>query len=179
MLQTHHILFNELKHHLSYVRKEINNRTSIEDLLPLILTLGHSKMDMYAGNLSISMLFEETLSQIPSKNAPEFREWINSNNGYRMLQLSDQSEWIVRYATEKPLQFIHLHPGRYSPNTFRVSATILKTAVLTVAALQYDVIDEINTSTINHLRSKYLSQSPIKSLEKSMFLERMIAHLTI
>ncbi|MEL6562371.1 MAG: hypothetical protein AAFQ94_29650, partial [Bacteroidota bacterium] len=87
MLQTDQILFNALKHYLPYVRKEIGDRTSLEELLPLIQTLGHSKMDMYAGLLSISKLFEEILSQIPSKNVSEFKEWINSNNGYQSLQL--------------------------------------------------------------------------------------------
>lgn len=177
MLQTHQILFNALKHHLSYIRKEIGGRASLEELLPLIHTLGHSKMDMYTGNLSISKLFEEALLQIPSKDQLEFETWINLNDGFQKICLSDQSEWILRYALEKPKQFIHLHPGRYSPHTFRISATILKTAVLLVFSLKAGLIDSIDTKTINNIRVKYLKLSPIKNYNRSNQLQLIIEKL--
>ncbi len=177
MLKTSDILYNPYKHHLSFVINAIQNSDSIEALLPFIKTMGSSKMDMYYGKIQVADLFNDLIKQIPANDENDFKQWISSNNSFQTIKLTDQSTLVIRYAAGT--QFIHLHPGRYSIDTVRVSANVIKTAVIAVAALNHSQIMEINTETINELRTSLLELSPIANLEKSdqiNLLNELLSH---
>ena len=64
--------------------------------------------------------------------------------------------------------FVHVHPGRYSPNTFRVKANTIKTAILARAlALHYKRTD-YDIDLINEARIK-LSLSPVNEKVSSIY----------
>lgn len=173
MLLTSQILYNALKHHLAFICETIADHTETGPLLQTIRTLGSSKMDLYTGNLSVSNLLYETIDIIPVDDLISFKEWIYERNDYQTICLSDGSEWILRYA-ENSKKFIHLHPGRYVPHTFRVNANVIKTAVLTVFSFNNGLIKNLNTQSVNEVRRSYLNLSPIKDLDKSLQLSFVI-----
>lgn len=165
MLKKTDILYNPTKHHLSHLQSLIRSQKDIESLNSFVKILGGSKMDLYYGQLSVDDLLSEVISLIPAENRKAFASWIESDSDYQTIKVSDSSEWILRYAEND--RFIHLHPGRYTKSCIRVNANVLKTALLSVGFLKYQVISKIDTFNINEIRIKFLGLSPIDSLDKS------------
>jgi hypothetical protein len=58
-------------------------------------------------------------------------------------------------------RYVHVHPGRWAPQTRRVRANVLKTAVLVLADAARHGSDPLDLARINHLRTSYLGLSPL------------------
>lgn len=161
------ILFNPLKHHLSELRRRLSLLAPLEINVHL-LALGGSQMDMYAGELDTETIFSEVRAQLQAAGIhtrAEYEALLDGSNGYVTLVLSDTSNWILRLAADKAA-YIHLHPGRYSPHTFRVKASALKTALAYWVAQQHHLLTGNLLEDMNRLR-KGVGLSPLRSAEES------------
>ncbi|MFY0254284.1 hypothetical protein ACDQ55_10060 [Chitinophaga sp. 30R24] len=106
----------------------------------------------------------------------EYVAWLAASRGYATLTLSDASRWILRLATGKTV-YIHLHPGRYSPHTFRVKAAALKTALIYCWAIRKEhLLPEDKTVYINQLRA-HLQLPPLKNAAESSHIMALVAKL--
>ncbi|PSL48119.1 hypothetical protein CLV51_102981 [Chitinophaga niastensis] len=164
---TYPILFNSLKHHFTTLQYNLH-QLNPEALHFELLTIGGSQMDMYAGKLDITGIFREIMDQlyeagIHTRGA--YEQLLNIEGGYAEMVLSDSSRWVLRLAANKP-QYIHLHPARYSPHTFRVKAATLKTALSYHVAQQHKLLKGNLLEDINQLRSG-LELSPIRTVAES------------
>jgi hypothetical protein len=132
-------------------------------------------MDMYAGQLSTAVIFteiREQLLQAGVHNRLDYEAFLAQRQHYATLVLSDTSRWILRLAADKS-SYIHLHPGRYSPHTFRVKAAALKTALAWWIARQHHLLTGDLLKDLNDLRSG-LGLSPLRNVaESSHILEIM------
>jgi len=170
------ILFNALKHHRIFIRRQMQGLST--DALPALLkVLGNSQMDIYYGTLDLPGISEEViaaLQQTPVHDETSYLEWLQANKGYAEITLSDTSRWILLPGTE-PGRYIHLHPARYSPHSIRVKATILKTAIACMIALPADQQPDLHT--LNHIRRTLLDLSPVKDIAQCEHLLKVILML--
>lgn len=130
---------------------------------------------MYAGELSTEAIFteiREQLRQAGVHNRSDYEAFLAQSHHYATMVLSDTSKWILRLAADKSC-YIHLHPGRYSPHTFRVKAAALKTALAWWIAKQHHLLTGDLLKDLNHLRNG-LRLSPLRNVaESSHILEIM------
>ncbi|SHL19153.1 hypothetical protein SAMN05444266_102378 [Chitinophaga jiangningensis] len=169
------ILFNALKHHLSWLQDFIRTATP-DEFTAALLTLGASQMDLYCGELSVPVILGDIMAALEREQVQEksaFVQWVADNGGFREVILSDGSLWVLRYSERE--QYIHLHPGRYAAHCIRVKAGVLKTAV----AWQYKTRGTVppDLGAINELR-KEIGLSPVKTLEESRHLMSMVRLLS-
>ncbi|OMP79002.1 hypothetical protein [[Flexibacter] sp. ATCC 35208] len=167
------ILFNALKHHRGYIHQQIALATP--DTLPeLLKKLGNSQMDIYYGHLSQEGLFEEVLSHIPVADEAAYLAWLQG--AYREIILSDTSKWILLEGNV-PGQYIHIHPARYSPESMRVKATILKTAIACIVV--HPGVTHPDLNMVNHIRKTILGLSPVRDLAQCQHLWQVMNLLLI
>jgi len=130
---------------------------------------------MYAGTLGTNAIFTEIRAQLQQAGVhtrSDYEAFLAQHNQYAMLELSDTSRWILRLAADKSC-YIHLHPARYSPHTFRVKAAALKTALAWWIAKQRHVLTGDLLKDLNDLRHG-LRLSPLRNIaESSHILEIM------
>lgn len=175
-LTTIPILFNPLKHHFSALRQMLAQSDPAE-INTRLLALGGSQMDMYAGLLAPEAIFDEIRIQLKSAGVntrADYEAFLAKSGGYTEMTLSDTSVWILRLAEDKA-HYIHLHPGRYSPHTFRVKASALKTA-LAYQAAQHGLLTKDLLADLNQVR-KGLRLSPLRSTSESGHILEIIALL--
>jgi hypothetical protein len=149
------ILFNPLKHHLGFIRdfvvmrSDTDKNSSDKDLIRELKHLGTSVMDIYSGSMSVSnickevvqFMFERSLSEIKP-----FSEWAGvKTDDYRVVPLSDGSQWTVKYHNNNS-RFVHIFPARGSRYSFRVKSNTLKSALLYHIKVGKDYItgDDLN-----------------------------------
>jgi len=158
------LIFHAFKHHFKFGSDwlESNSGKWNDAICKDLKSLGSSLLDYYFGLLSAEQIKEEVLAYLSVHKLEEkevYSKWIDSNNGFREINLSDGSMWTLRFI-EKP-QFVHIHPSRHSPHTMRIKANILKTVLC-----YFLFEDRMNFTThiplINNYRVRYLGLSPIK-----------------
>jgi hypothetical protein len=175
------ILFNRWKHHLGFITENIIRTKSEEELKIIktnLLKIGESQMDLYTGSLSPEEILEQVYLFISSNklSAKEnYQSWLYSDlrKGYSQYSLSDNSNWTFRLSNEED-KFIHIHPSRYSPNSIRVKATVLKTAILVFSYLNFHKGSYIDINLINMIRKEYLDESPVKSIDNEKGLGKFL-----
>ncbi|WP_224998144.1 hypothetical protein [Cesiribacter sp. SM1] len=135
MLQhTAPILFNALKHHQGYLQQLIRQTPSSippHELSQLLLPIGAAQLDFYTGPLTVDAVTEEVKKLLQKQDyllQDKYTVWISSHKGYRLICLSDHSQWVLRVGNLSG-HWVHLHPARYSPHTIRQKAHTLKTAL--------------------------------------------------
>lgn len=178
------VLFHLLKHHLQWLRSftEESARQGpdvMSTVATKLLTVGNSQMDVYTGVLSPTMIAQEIMQQLASwqiVDSSTYAAWLKSSGGYRVVLLQDQSKWVLRWG-DIAAYYVHIHPARYSPDSVRVKASTLKTAVLVSIwnRLYPQVANEL--SEINLLRKKWLLLPPIQSLAEADGLRRVLEWL--
>src|SRR5262249_28302452 len=135
------VLFNLWKHHAQALRRQIQDAAAAGEsgLVALpgrLLVVGSELMDLYTGPLTPAEIGREVLAQLQTDNQLEretYSRWIAENGGYRLLTFAaDGSVWVLRYA-DKDERYVHVHPGRWTPQTRRVRANVVKTAVMVLA----------------------------------------------
>jgi len=135
-------------------------------------------MDLYNGEYSPNEISEQIINQLEMNNhlsAESYNYWLYENKtDYQSLTISDKSVWILRRSENKK-RYVHIHPGRYSPNTRRVKAITLKTAIFTLC---YEKISGTETDTIeriNYAREKYLNQPSLKEISDASGIGRLLS----
>lgn len=170
-IEKNNILFNGLKHHIQTVQQFIEVATA--DLLPInLLKIGGSQMDFYKGELTENQIFEEIIELLRGARVEtqhDFMTWVAVENGFQTLTLSDNSTWVLRLS-DKPQQFMHVHPARYSPQTVRVKAGTLKTCIaLAVLDRENRHVDDL--TFFNQIRVQFLGLSPVKQVAQMKALK--------
>ncbi len=160
------MLLNTWKHHASALRRRIRETTAPADLPALaanLVVIGTELMDLYLGALSPAAIGQEILDQLATDGtlAPEpFRASLKASGGYRLVDLSDSSRWVLRMGDETA-RYVHAHPGRYSPNSRRVRANVLKSAVMVLAYVGVQGGDPLDIKLVNDVRRTLLNLAPI------------------
>lgn len=174
------INFNCWKHHVGFIRKQIESvRKSIEleQLKFYLLKIGESQMDLYFGELSPSEISEHILNalhRVKIFESEQYKNWLTKDGrNYQLIKLNDNSVWTLRLG-EDVSRYVHIHPGRYSPNTVRVKATTLKTAIFLLCFERLGEIKSFETETVNQIRIKFLNEPPLKSLSSASGLRRLL-----
>ncbi len=173
------VLFNPLKHHLGYIKdyiyfnSEYENVIKQKEIIRELKHLGTSVMDIYTGSLSVDIICKEVKDSLEKKGNLEkesFARWTGTNiNNYRIISLSDSSQWILKCHTNK-LRFVHIFPARNSQLTFRIKANTLKSAILFNIQSGKDFI---SSDEINMIRT-LLNLSPIKESADMEAITEMI-----
>ena len=176
------INFNCWKHHAGFLKAQIRAialQKNINELNKHLLKIGESQMDLYFGNFSpvdiskqiTSFLMKQKLfSEVPFKN------WLRTEGNYQEASIEDKSTWILRLGENKT-RYLHIHPGRHSPNTIRVKANTLKTAILILYFIQIGELKTIDTKSINKIRKNFLNEPPIKEFKNTSALKRILSFL--
>lgn len=123
-------------------------------------------IDIYTGDLAPEEIGGQVIGILESMNKlskSDFRKWVGETNGYRQIQLTDGSEWIVRESMESD-QYIHLHPSRTGKFSYRFKGSTLKT-VLLMKTMDNSEKNVISLENVNRVRL-LAGLSPVKKLEK-------------
>lgn len=169
------VTFNPQKHHLGFLKKQIQQWKTMEwqAISPDLLSIGNNLLDFYFGKLSVEIIGKECIDFLQKNNFTEkgsYFTWLGSLE-YRKIELSDHSLWVVKKGVD-PLRFVHIHPAKQPPHTLRVKATTLKTVLaLQIHSVPIQKEMKKNLELVNEIRAKYLQLSPLKSLhpEKGIF----------
>lgn len=177
------IKLNCWKHHALFIKKELRkfkSESQIKGLQSSLLKIGESQMDLYYGMLSPEEIAKQTIEYLTSNslnNKNEYSDWLyRVGNEYQTIELKDKSVWTLRSGDEEK-RFVHIHPGRYSPQTVRVKALTLKSTICVLAYLRTQSPPSVDISLINEVRKKYLNAPPLKSINKENGLGKLIALL--
>jgi len=163
------VLFNTWKHHAAALRREIDKTVQagspvLDELASQLIVMGTELMDLYMGGLTPAEIGEKVLAalQLEGRLAlPAYRTWLAGSGGYGVLTFAeDGSRWVLRMGDETD-RYIHVHPARWAPQTCRVRANVLKTAVMVLAHAGIHGGDPMERSHINAVRSAYLGLAPI------------------
>lgn len=138
------IFFQSTKHHLATAASRVlaaarEGAAGREGLLQAILPIGAAGIvDVYEGALSADQIAAEVERWLASKgllDRESFRAHLESEGAIRrighflVVDLSDTTRFCLR-ASDEGDAFVHVHPARYSPHTFRIRTQTLKTAIL-------------------------------------------------
>lgn len=178
------ILFNPLKHHLSFIREYISGNQKSEgqtDNLTIIRDLKHlggSLMDIYSGSLSPVEVIEEIMKFLKTNNLTKkdlFSVWTGKNpKDFKTIKLSDGSEWVLKYFNDE-MRYVHPFPARFSPHSLRVKANTLKSAIL---YLIFKDKDFVTAEDLNSARA-FSGLSPIKDVFDTEAITEMIEILRV
>lgn len=181
------IVFNCEKHHLRTISEKIlaYRNTGVESLNQLLesLTLNSDNtrtyngvVDVYYGPLTADDIQNEVWEYMQKNRIVDleaYRQYIQSQGQikrrghYINHTLSDTSIFTLRLIDD-PKSFMHIHPGRYSPNTFRVKANTLKTAIVTAFLALIQKQSPYNLDLVNDARHK-LELSPVDEKISSIY----------
>jgi hypothetical protein len=163
------VLFNSWKHHAGFLKNRIQEtislgKDSLPDLAKSLIVIGAELMDLYYGPLTPQEIGIAVIDQLKSEVRFEiepFREWVSSSGHYVVYTLNqDHSRWVLRLG-EEDHRYLHVHPGRWVPQTCRVRANVLKTAIMMLAHTGIHGGDPFNLGLVNYVRGTYLNLSPI------------------
>jgi len=163
------VRFNPFKHHWHYIL-DILESASPEVILSLLGSLCNNYIDIYTGILTPEAIGNAIVEIIKSKQAFEvddFARWVASGNGYQLIQLEDQSEWVVRKSNEYK-RYIHLHPARTGPLMTRYKGSSLKTLYMLKASYK-DFPVSLSLEKINITRMQ-IGLSPVKKFDRNIGL---------
>jgi hypothetical protein len=145
-----------------------------------LIVIGTELMDLYFGAYSPRTIGDGILAQLTSDkhlSLDAYRAWVAAGGGYRILTLEDTSRWVLRMGDEVE-RYIHVHPGRYSPETCRVKANVLKTAVMALAFAGVYGGDPTDVALVNRVRREYLELAPLgRELACDQGIGQVIEHL--
>jgi hypothetical protein len=178
------VLLNIWKHHTGAIRAQVAlaigaGERGLEELSQRSAVIGADLMDLYVGALSPLEIGKQIIASLQGSNrlAPEeYNSFLNANNGYQAITLSDGSRWILRRG-ERAGRYVHVHPARWSPQTLRVRANVLKTAILTLTLAGVRGTDPLEVAVINQARQELLGFSPIFGLREGRAIRGIIGML--
>jgi hypothetical protein len=163
------VLLNTWKHHAAALRHEVRKTvqagaSALDELANRLVVIGTELMDLYTGHLPPAEIGGKVLEQLQAENRislPAFRVWLSTSSGYGVLTFDeDGSRWVLRMGDETD-RYIHVHPARWAPQTCRVRANVLKTAVMVLAHVGIHGGDPMELTRVNRVRTEYLSLAPM------------------
>jgi hypothetical protein len=180
------VTLNCWKHHAGFIKRRIstirNDYVSDAELKKILLVIGKSRTDIYLGSLSPLTIRKEILFKLSPMNynaIEEYKRWLHDEDkDYKLLRISDNSIWTLRLG-EDTARFIHIHPGRHSPNTVRVRALTLKTSIAVMIKKQTNIRSELDLKAINVIRINMLDAPPLKTLSGSSGLGKFLGRLNV
>lgn len=166
--------FNPLKHHLGFIRRYVYDAQSEPvKYLRYIKRTGSSVMDVYTGELGIDEIISEIRKFLIGGNVllrSHFKAWAGiSFSDFRSFTARDGSIWILKYHDD-PSRYVHIFPARLSPDTFRVKANTLRSALLYLILVGKDYITE---EDLNMARAK-AGLSPVKGVTEADAISQLI-----
>jgi hypothetical protein len=177
------INFNCWKHHAGFIRKQISlcrKQADLETLKTSLLKVGGSQMDLYLGNYSPLKISKSVIKFLHASELSyegKYNEWLKTGGtDYKIFKLNDNSIWTLRFGATSE-RYVHIHPGRNSPNTIRVRALTLKTAVSVLCWARINKCKQIDLEIINSARKNLLKQPPLKSFSKDSGLGKILGAL--
>ena len=175
------INFNRWKHHTGFINQQIKFASRTKDINYLkkhLIIIGESQMDLYFGKIASLTISGEIIAYLKKEKVFRYDKFIGwlANDDYKLVHLSDKSIWVISLGENRE-RYIHIHPGRYSPNTIRVKAATLKTAILVLYFEQVGELEIVNTQSVNQIRKKWLNEPPIKSFSNASGLGRILSIL--
>lgn len=166
------IIFNAGKHHLATI---VNNlrQYAVEgeekaQVGQKLREEGEGVMDIYEGSLSVEQIKNEVwefLQKNQLLDCESYRKYLENLGSLKVagyyvnLTLSDGSVVTLRLGDTAD-SFVHVHPGRHTPYTFRVKAKTFKTAALVAFLSLCRHQSPYDLSLVNESR-KMLSLSPV------------------
>lgn len=180
----HPALLNTWKHHAGWVRARIAAAVSagsagVAGLPAEMVVVGSRLMDFYTGPHSPSEVAELVFADLKGNGRFAFEPlsaWLAERGEYALTELPDGSKWTIRLGPADG-RYIHLHPGRWVPNTIRVQANTLRSAVMAHAHAQLTGADPTHLRVVNEARKLYLGLLPVRELTGDGGLGAVIAAL--
>jgi hypothetical protein len=163
------VLLNTWKHHAGALRQRIAEvaeagESALQGLAGGLVIIGAELMDLYIGHLSPAAIAGKVLATLQADNLlslDAYRAWLRASDGYRVLTFpEDESRWVLRLGDEAD-RYVHVHPARWAPQTLRVRANVLKTAVMVLAHVGIWGGDPQDLALLNDVRRQYLKLSPM------------------
>jgi hypothetical protein len=163
------VLLNTWKHHAGALRQAIAEAVragepGLQTLAGQLIVIGTELMDLYVGPLSPVAIADRVLQTLRADNRlslDAYRAWLQQNGGYAVLTFpEDHSRWVLRLGDEAD-RYVHVHPARWAPETLRVRANVLKTAVLVLAYIGIHGGDPLDLTVLNEVRRQFLGLSPL------------------
>jgi hypothetical protein len=179
------VLLNCWKHHAGFIKSKISEYRESENFNYInfreeLLHIGDSLMDLYLGDFTPNEIALTIINLFKKKNILEknnFIIWLkNGGKDFRVIKLKDKSLWTIRLGEQKN-KYIHIHPSRYSPQTIRVRALTLKSAILYLILNKSEADIADNLLFLNRIRKEYLDQPPLKMISIKSTLPRLISIL--
>ena len=181
-------VFNAGKHDLATMKKNIyeyaKKGESNDELINKLNYSGGGLIDVYTGKLSIEEIQQEVADFLKKRNLLDYESYKNfikdkgsiKKRGYYItITLSDETVMTLRMG-EDAVNFVHIHPGRHSPNTFRIRANTLKTTAYTAFLALCRDVNPFCIDLINEARHK-LGLSPIGKKENPEAIYKTLARL--
>jgi hypothetical protein len=181
------VLFNTWKHHAGALRVRVGEAAArgadgLRELAERLVVVGSELMDVYTGRLAPAEIAERVVSALRADGRLEpdaFRGWLAGGAGYEVIPLAeDGSRWVLRRG-EDGERYVHVHPARWAPQTRRVRANVLKTAVMALAQAAVSGGDALDVRLVNHVRTKYLGLSKVRALADDQGLSAVIDVLRV
>jgi hypothetical protein len=175
------VLFSTWKHHAGAIRQHIavtiqSGAPGLDRLPESLRVIGTDLMDLYTGSISPAEIGEQIVSELCASGhlLPDvYRHWLQEAGGFRLLTLAgDNSRWVLQGGAEEG-RYVHIHPGRGSPQTRRVRANVLKTAIMVLAHIGIHGGDPLDVTLINLVRQR-LGLAPIGRLTAERGLSEVI-----
>ncbi|HZT79721.1 MAG TPA: hypothetical protein VFA26_05855 [Gemmataceae bacterium] len=163
------VLLNPWKHHAGFLRTQIaeavrGREPALANLAGQLVVIGTELMDLYTGPLTPAEIAARVIDALEADGRLDlsaYREWVREAGGYRVLDFADDpSRWVLRMGNEAG-RYVHVHPGRWAPQTRRVRANVLKTAVLVLAYTGVFGGDPLGRALVNSVRQQYLGLAPV------------------
>jgi len=159
------VLLNTWKHHAGALRCRIVAAAAetLPALAANLVVIGTELMDLYLGALTPAAIGGEILGQLACDGTlavDAFQASLTDAGGYRMVDLSDTSRWVLRLG-DVAGRYVHVHPGRYAPLTRRVKANLLKTAVMVLAYVHVNGGEPMDVKLIDEVRRQFLALPPL------------------
>ncbi len=176
------ILYNAWKHHAGALRERVREfarrgESGLRDLADRLVVLGTELMDLYTGAFTPAEIADRILALLRADGRLEreaYRAWVQESGGYAVVTLAeDGSRWVLRPGEEGE-RYVHLHPARWAPQTRRVRANVLKTAVMALAYATAHGADPLDVRLVNTVRARYLGLSKVRALSDDQGLSVVI-----
>ena len=176
------VLFNAWKHHAGWLAQRIDRaiadgEAGVARLAAETVVIGARLMDLYVGPLPPEVVADHVLVELRVAgrlDAAAYSAWLAGQSGYAVVTVpADGSRWTLRLGPTDG-RYVHLHPGRYSPNTVRVQANPLKTAVLAHALGRLTGRSATDVMVMNEARKRFLGLPPILSIDRAAGLGEVI-----
>jgi hypothetical protein len=176
------VLFNTWKHHAGALRRRIeeavrSGAAALPELAERLVVIGTELMDLYTGAFTPAEIADKVVAALRADGRldPEaYRAWLRESGGYAVLTLAeDASRWVLR-GGEEGERHVHIHPARWAPQTRRVRANVLKTAVMVLAYSGAHGGEPLDVRLVNKVRTTFLGLSKVRALADDQGLSVVI-----